>query len=135
VFALLKQMFSPKNRDILNRVIFTLAVLFVFKLGTVIQVPGTQAIASDKLGFLALMDAMGGGAFKQFSIFALGVMPYISASIITQLLQMDIVPYFSDLAKQGQSGRTKINKINRYFRISKNINYSDCWNCILIVDR
>ncbi len=118
MFALLKQMFSPKNRDILNRVIFTLAVLFVFKLGTVIQVPGTQAIASDKLGFLALMDAMGGGAFKQFSIFALGVMPYISASIITQLLQMDIVPYFSDLAKQGQSGRTKINKINRYLGIA-----------------
>lgn len=116
MFALLKQMFSPKNKDILKKVLFTLVVLLIFKLGTMIQVPGTTSITKD-LGFLELMDAMGGGAFKQFSIFALGVMPYISASIITQLLQMDIIPYFSELAKQGQSGRMKINKINRYLGI------------------
>lgn len=117
MFATVKQIFSPKNKDIMKKVLFTLAVLFIFKLGTMIQVPGTESITKD-LGFLELMDAMGGGAFKQFSIFALGVMPYISASIITQLLQMDIVPYFSDLAKQGQSGRMKINKINRYLGIT-----------------
>jgi len=117
MFALLKQMFTPKNRDILKRVLFTLVVLAIFKLGTMIQVPGTESITKD-LGFLELMDAMGGGAFERFSIFALGVMPYISASIITQLLQMDIVPYFSELAKQGQSGRMKINKINRYLGIA-----------------
>lgn len=117
MFAVIKQMFSPKNKDILKKVLFTLLVLFIFKLGTMIQVPGTTSITKD-LGFLELMDAMGGGAFKQFSIFALGVTPYISASIVTQLLQMDIVPYFSELAKQGQSGRTKINKINRYLGIA-----------------
>ncbi|MFA5409692.1 MAG: preprotein translocase subunit SecY [Bacilli bacterium] len=117
MLALLKQMFSPKNKDILKRVLFTLLVLFIFKLGTMIQVPGTESITKD-LGFLDLLDSMGGGAFKKFSIFALGVMPYISASIITQLLQMDIVPYFSELAKQGASGRAKINKINRYLGIA-----------------
>ncbi|MDD4643561.1 MAG: preprotein translocase subunit SecY [Bacilli bacterium] len=117
MFVLLKQLFSPKNKDILRRVSFTLLALFIFKLGTMIQVPGTESITKN-LGFLELMNAMGGGAFKQFSIFALGVSPYISASIVTQLLQMDIVPYFSELAKQGPSGRRKINKINRYMGIA-----------------
>lgn len=116
MFAVLKQIFSPKNKDVKKRVLFTLFALFIFKLGTMIQVPGTESITSD-LGFLELIDVMGGGAFKQFSIFALGVSPYITASIVTQLLQMDIIPYFSDLAKQGPSGRTKINKINRYLAI------------------
>lgn len=115
--GLLKQLFSPKNKDILNRVLFTLLALFIFELGTMIQVPGTESITKN-LGFLELMNAMGGGAFKNFSIFALGVGPYISASIVTQLLQMDIVPYFSDLAKQGPSGRRKVNKINRYLGIA-----------------
>jgi preprotein translocase subunit SecY len=117
MFATVKQIFKPKNKDILKRVLFTLVVLFIFKLGTMIQVPGTESITKN-LGFLELMDAMGGGAFKKFSIFALGVIPYINASIFTQLLQMDIVPYFSDLAKQGESGRAKINKINRYLGIT-----------------
>ena len=116
MFAVLKQIFSPKNKDVKKRVLFTLFALFIFKLGTMIQVPGTESITSD-LGFLELIDVMGGGAFKQFSIFALGVSPYITASIVTQLLQMDIIPYFSELAKQGPSGRTKINKINRYLAI------------------
>jgi preprotein translocase subunit SecY len=97
MFANVKQIFKPKNKDILKRVIFTLVVLLIFKLGTMIQVPGTESITKN-LGFLELMDAMGGGAFKKFSIFALGVIPYINASIFTQLLQMDIVPYFSELA-------------------------------------
>jgi preprotein translocase subunit SecY len=117
MFATVKQIFKPKNKDILKRVIFTLVVLLIFKLGTMIQVPGTESITKN-LGFLELMDAMGGGAFKKFSIFALGVIPYINASIFTQLLQMDIVPYFSELAKQGESGRAKINKINRYLGIT-----------------
>ena len=61
---------------------------------------------------------MSGGALRNFSIFALGVMPYISASIIMQLLQMDIIPYFSELQKQGPVGRQKINKITRYMGIA-----------------
>lgn len=116
MFAMFKQVFNPKNKDILNRILFTLGAIFIFKLGTTIQVPGTESI-TQSLGFLELMNVMGGGAFANFSIFALGVMPYISASIITQLLQMDIVPYFSELAKQGHAGRAKINMINRYLGI------------------
>ena len=63
-------------------------------------------------------NTIGGGALKNFSIFALGVMPYITASIITQLLQMDILPYFVELAKQGHTGRQKINQITRYMGIA-----------------
>lgn len=116
MFATFKQIFSPKNKDIRNRILFTLFVLFVFKLGTSITVPGTQALTKD-LGFLELWNAMSGGALESFSIFALGVGPYINASIITQLLQMDVFPYFSDLKNQGAIGRMKINKITRYLGI------------------
>ena len=70
------------------------------------------------VGFLELLNVLGGGAMQNFSIFALGVMPYITASIIMQLLQMDIIPYFADLAKQGQTGRNKINQITRVLGIA-----------------
>ena len=65
----------------------------IFILGISIRVPGTQDLTSN-LGFLELVNTLGGGALQNFSIFALGVMPYITASIIMQLLQMDIIPYF-----------------------------------------
>ena len=117
MFATIKQIFSPKNKDIQKRILFTLLVLLIFKLGTSITVPGTEAITKD-LGFLELWNAMSGGALESFSIFALGVGPYINASIITQLLQMDIIPYFSDLKNQGAVGRRKINEITRYIGIA-----------------
>ena len=93
--------------------------MFIFKLGTTIIVPGIDkdALGTNSLGFLELLNVMGGGALEQFSIFALGVSPYISASIIVSLLQMDIIPYFSELGKQGQTGRTKLNQITRYLGI------------------
>jgi len=119
MFAEFKQIFNPKNKDIRKKILFTFFALFVFKLGTAIIVPGIDAasLGTDKLGFLELINAMGGGALEKFSIFALGVMPYITASIIVQLLQADIVPYFSELSKQGGTGRTKLNKITRYLGI------------------
>ncbi len=117
MFHNLKQVFAPTNKDLRKRILFTLGALMVFIIGTNIQVPGTTDITWN-LGFLELINAMGGGALKQFSIFALGVMPYITATIIMQLLQMDIIPYFSDLAKQGPVGRQKINKISRYMGIA-----------------
>ncbi|MDD3391966.1 MAG: preprotein translocase subunit SecY [Bacilli bacterium] len=119
MFATVKQIFNPKNKDLQKRILFTLGILFVFKLGTTIIVPGVDqnSLGTNSLGFLEMMNAMGGGALEQFSIFALGVMPYISATIITQLLQMDIVPYLADLAKQGHTGRVKINQINRVLGI------------------
>lgn len=119
MFAKFKQIFAPQNKDLRKKLLFTFLCLFIFKLGTTIIVPGIDkdAIGSSGLGFLDLINAMGGGALEQFSIFALGVIPYINASIFIQLLQMDIFPYFSELAKQGGTGRAKLNKITRYFGI------------------
>lgn len=115
MFKKVKQFFSPENKDLRKRVWFTLAMLFVFKLGTAVVVPGVNSDLN--VGFLELLNVLGGGAMQNFSIFALGVTPYITASIIMQLLQMDIIPYFADLAKQGQTGRNKINQITRILGI------------------
>lgn len=117
MFANLKQIFAPTNKDLRNRIFFTLGALLIFIVGTTLRVPGTANITSN-LGFLELINAMGGGALKNFSIFALGVSPYITASIIIQLLQMDIIPYFSELSKEGPVGRRKINQITRYVGIA-----------------
>ncbi len=117
MFATFKQLFKSTNKDLLQRVIFTLCGLTVFALGNAITVPGMSKITGD-LGFLELLNAMSGGGLRQFSIFALGVMPYISASILTQILQMDIIPYFKDLKEMGEEGRTKINKITRYLGVA-----------------
>jgi preprotein translocase subunit SecY len=117
MFKNLKLIFSPKNKDIRKRISFTLIGLLIFAFGTTIPVPGTEGAISS-LGLWELYNAIGGGALKNFSIFALGVMPYISASIITGILQMDIVPYFTELKESGEQGRQKINQINRYLGIA-----------------
>ena len=116
MIAFFKQIFDPNNKDVKKRIFFTLFVLVIFKIGGTISIPGTNVLGND-LGFLELLDVMSGGAMQRFSIFALGVMPYINASIIMQLLQMDIVPYFTELKKQGDVGRQKISKITRYLGI------------------
>ena len=116
MFATLRQITAPTNKDLRKRIYFTLGALLIFIVGTNLRVPGTQDITKN-LGFLELINAMGGGALKNFSILALGVSPYITASIIIQLLEMDIVPYFSELAKEGPVGRQKLNKITRYIGI------------------
>ena len=116
MFKSMKQLFTPTNKDLRHRIYFTLGALLIFILGISIRVPGTQDLTSN-LGFLELINTMGGGALKNFSIFALGVMPYIRASIIMQLLQMDVIPYFSELSKQGPTGRQKLNQITRYMGI------------------
>lgn len=112
-----RQIFNPKNVDIRNRLFFTMAVLAIFAIGVAVPIPGTSSIIRD-LGFLELFNVMGGGALERFSILALGVSPYISASIIIQLLQMDIIPYFSELSKQGNVGRQKLNSITRFVGIA-----------------
>lgn len=116
MFRTLKQLASPINKDLRQRIGFTLLVLLIFVVGVNVRVPGTTDYTGS-LGFLEIVNAMSGGALRNFSIFALGVMPYITASIIMQLLQMDIIPYFSELQKQGPVGRQKINKITRYMGI------------------
>ena len=117
MFKTMKELFTSGNKDLRRRIYFTLMALAFFIIGTFIRVPGTEDLTKN-LGFLELVNTMGGGALKKFSIFALGVMPYITASIISQLLQMDIFPYFTELAKQGHTGRQKINQITRYMGIA-----------------
>ncbi len=116
MLATLKQIFAPTNSDLRKRILFTLGALLIFIIGTGVPVPGTTNITKN-LGFLELINAMGGGGLKNFSIFALGVSPYITASIIIQLLEMDIIPYFSELSKEGPVGRRKLNQITRYVGI------------------
>ena len=117
MFKTMKELFTSGNKDLRHRIYFTLAALTIFILGISIRVPGTDNLTKN-LGFLELINTIGGGALKNFSIFALGVMPYISASIIMQLLQMDLIPYFTELRKQGHTGRQKINQITRYVGIA-----------------
>ena len=116
MFAKFKDIFAKRNKELRKRILFTLACLAIFIIGTNVRVPGVAE--NSNLGFLELLNVIGGGALKNSSIFALGVMPYISASIVVQLLQMDIIPYFSDLAKEGYAGRRKLNRITRYLGIA-----------------
>lgn len=116
MFRVISQIFNKNNKDLRKRIYFTLACLGIFCLGTTITIPWAKEI-TDNLGFLEIFNLMSGGGLKSFSIFALGVSPYITAQIITQLLQMDIVPYFKELKDQGYTGRQKINKITRYLGI------------------
>ena len=107
-------------RDIRNKIIFTLLMLLVFRIGTFIPVPNVDSNVlqvADQFNLIGFLNTFGGGALANFSIFALGIMPYITASIIVQLLQMDVVPKFSEWAKQGDVGRRKLAQFTRYFTI------------------
>ncbi len=110
------KIFSKSNKDLRKRIYFTLFCLGFFALGSGITIPWAKYITSE-LGFLEIFNLMSGNGLRSFSIFGLGVSPYITASIITQLLQMDIIPYFKELKEQGYVGRQKINKITRYLGI------------------
>jgi preprotein translocase subunit SecY len=103
--------------DIRRKIIFTLLMLVVFRLGTFIPVPYTDREAIDFMSqqnVFGFLNIFGGGALQNFSIFAMGIMPYITASIIMQLLQMDVVPKFAEWKKQGEMGRKKLAQITRY---------------------
>lgn len=106
--------------DIRRKIIFTLLMLIVFRLGTFIPVPYTDKEAIDFMNqqnVFGFLNTFGGGALQNFSIFAMGIMPYITASIIMQLLQMDVVPKFTEWKKQGEMGRKKLAQITRYATI------------------
>ena len=109
-----------KNKEVVNRIFFTIMILFVFRIGAAITAPGIT-VNSDVLdqsnNMFALMNLLGGGALQNFSIFALGVSPYITAQIIIQLLSMDVLPALSELNKQGQYGRKKIEMATRYLTL------------------
>jgi preprotein translocase subunit SecY len=111
-----------KIEDLRKRILYTLGILLVYRLGSFITIPGIDPHQLANLksqtsqGVLGLLDMFSGGAFSNASIFALGIMPYISASIVVQLLTI-AVPYFQRLQKEGESGRRKMNQITRYLTV------------------
>lgn len=118
MFSFIKNAFT--TRDIRRRILFTLFIFAIFRLGVHIPVPGVNAEVLKDIGdtgILGLLNTFGGGALKRFSIFAMGVSPYITASIVMQLLQMDLVPKFTEWSKQGEVGRRKLNQASTYMAI------------------
>jgi preprotein translocase subunit SecY len=111
-----------KIEELRNRILTTLGFLLIYRLGSFVALPGIDPQQLDALesqtsdGLLGLLNMFTGGAFSQASIMALGIMPYISASIVIQLMTM-AVPYLQKLQKDGESGRTKINQITRYLTV------------------
>ncbi|HEM3707453.1 TPA: preprotein translocase subunit SecY [Streptococcus suis] len=111
---------AAKVRLVRNKILFTIFILFVFRVGTHITVPGINAKSLEALSnvpFLNMLSLVSGNAMRNFSVFALGVSPYITASIIVQLLQMDILPKFVEWGKQGEVGRRKLNQATRYISL------------------
>jgi preprotein translocase subunit SecY len=111
-----------KIEDLRARILYTLGILLIYRLGTKVVLPGVNPNMLSELkektssGVLGILDMFSGGAFSSASIFALGIMPYISASIVIQLLTI-AVPYFQRLQREGESGRRKINQITRYLTV------------------
>jgi preprotein translocase subunit SecY len=111
-----------KNKEIVGRIFFTVMILFVIRIGAAITVPGVAvgeqlSNAMNSGNAVAMMDLLGGGALSNFSVFALGVSPYITAQIIVELLSKDVLPALTDLSKQGQYGRKKIEMATRYLAL------------------
>jgi preprotein translocase subunit SecY len=111
-----------KIEELRNRILYTLGIILIYRLGSFITLPGVDPNMLANLqeqgsgGLMGLLNMFSGGAFSNASIFALGIMPYISASIVIQLLGMAI-PYFQRLQREGESGRRKINQITRYLTV------------------
>lgn len=111
-----------KIEDLRKRILYTLGILLIYRLGSFVVLPGLDPgklgalTEQTKEGIMGLLDMFSGGAFHNASIFALGIMPYISASIVVQLLGIAI-PYFQRLQKEGESGRNKINQITRFLTV------------------
>ncbi len=111
-----------KIEDLRSRLGITLFLLLIYRLGSYVSLPGVDPAQLEQLknqtseGLLGLLDMFSGGAFSKASIFALGIMPYISASIVIQLLGI-AVPYFQRMQKEGESGRRKINQLTRYLTV------------------
>ncbi|MFI3315233.1 MAG: preprotein translocase subunit SecY [Rikenellaceae bacterium] len=113
-----------KIEELRNRIMYTIGLLLIYRLGSFVTLPGINPMELSNYqsqvqgnGLLDLLNLFSGGAFSNASIFALGIMPYISASIVIQLLGI-LVPYFQKLQKEGESGRRKLNQWTRYLTIA-----------------
>lgn len=113
----MKALANAKARPLLTRVLYTLLILLIFRVAATITAPGIHLVSSkaaqDSSSFLGIMDMMGGGALRNFSIVALGISPYITASIIMTLLQSEAFPPIYRMARSGPAGKRKINIITR----------------------
>ncbi|MDY5799694.1 MAG: preprotein translocase subunit SecY [Candidatus Onthomorpha sp.] len=109
-------------KDLRDRILYTLALILIYRIGSYVVIPGINPSDLAGLqeqtrdGVLGLLNMFSGGAFSNASIFALGIMPYITASIVMQLLTM-VVPYFTKMQREGESGRRKINQMTRWLTI------------------
>ena len=118
MFSTLKNAF--KDKEIRNKIYFTLFILLIYRIGANITVPGVNAKAITQVaqtGLVPMLDTVSGGGLDNYSIFSLGVSPYITAQIVIQLLQMDIVPTLVEWGKQGEVGRRKTNQVTRYLTL------------------
>tara|TARA_B110000196_G_scaffold313175_1_gene319478 strand:- start:514 stop:1794 length:1281 start_codon:yes stop_codon:yes gene_type:complete len=110
---------SPKSNDLRNRILFTVFILAIYRLGTFVPLPGIDPeqlqslMEGNQKGLLGMFNVFAGGAVSRMAIFALGIMPYISSSIIVQLLT-GVSDYFKNLKSQGEIGRKKISQLTRY---------------------
>ncbi len=110
---------SPQSNDLRNRILFTVFILAIYRLGTFVPLPGIDPqqlqilMEGNQKGLLGMFNVFAGGAVSRMAIFALGIMPYISSSIIVQLLT-GVSDYFKHLKAQGETGRAKITQITRY---------------------
>jgi preprotein translocase subunit SecY len=121
LFQTIKNIF--KIEDLRARLVYTFTIILIYRLGKYVSLPGIDPEFLGNLktqtssGIMGLLDMFSGGAFSQASIFALGIMPYISASIVVQLLGI-VFPYFQKLQKEGESGRRKMNQYTRYLTVA-----------------
>ncbi len=111
-----------KNKDVLNKILFTLLIFLVYRAAVFIHIPminrdQISELFTNPTGFLGIMDAFTGSALSNLSIIALGIGPYITASIVIQLLQMDIIPILKEWSEEGETGKQKINQVTRYLAI------------------
>ncbi|MFU0469240.1 preprotein translocase subunit SecY [Gardnerella vaginalis] len=114
-----------KTKELRNKILFVFAMIIIYRIGSFIPIPGvnykvvsacTTRLASSNENFIGLVNLFSGGSLLQLSIFALGVMPYITASIVIQLLRV-VIPRFEALHKEGQSGETKLTQYTRYLTV------------------
>ena len=112
-----------KSKDVLKKILFTLLAFFIYKAATLISIPlvNPELLESffedNEGGILGMANALTGNALKNYSIIALGIGPYITASIVVQLLQMDILPVLKEWTEEGETGKQKINQLTRYLAI------------------
>lgn len=112
---------SFKNKEVRMRIFFTLGVLLIYRFGAAIPAPRIDAVklmaSTGENSVIALMNMLGGGYLQRFSIFSMGVGPYITASIVIQMLSMEVIPYLTELTKSGENGKKQLDKITRYLAV------------------